>query len=658
MQQNENECIDEVKNSDNSNANALTSADNHKLLHFDSLVPDEMVATLNRLITCMDARNSIQIYAFLINLQDMSLKVPSSHHANLKMLLNELVSKNAQYLPPALRNHKLHFGNIIDEGSVRKIPFNVFISNYLLSLLVKLTIKEIENAVNNYFYPENRQIVCGIESVIKNGYEVLFKEIDTEPESDSVKRVKLNENGMAVSTADKEKERMAIRKKMKDVLTSNRLLFAILRDDDYNINMFNVLVSFEEKIRDYLLYLYINYEQTYQMFLKNVAQNCTPEQQIQILEYFIEVKIEQLKHFDIGNLKHMVKKRMGCEYLKAKIKEKEKSEILEIMKGNFKFFKDDLSYYGLAFKDLLTLASDENEVLEYLFDNLWHYGSHFVGAVMKALADRDEKYIFRFFNKRIDQMKTMENGNGAIAKETDAQSVTDTAEHAQKDTADTKQFDYIHDAIIIFLKHNKPSKPLLKLFRSEALLGNKKYFLSIITLLDTEIVKDNIFEYLDAETLPFFSRALTANEIIHELCIFNPERYGSKYHKPGYGKDRLARILEEVVPQLPEDALIQTLAQSDNTPNFFMVLKCAVAAFDVLRPFTLTALQRHTEKSSAYINVLELMDVHAVDVLACKDKNFIYYVLRRSNRLREVCLKNKNKNIRGMNKIVSVLRQR
>ncbi|ELA47802.1 hypothetical protein VCUG_00763 [Vavraia culicis subsp. floridensis] len=675
-----------------------------ELVNFGELSPDKMLNALNTLTVLLSKANVHQVYAFLLNLQEHTLTIPSTHHESITSSLSILSANVKQLLPMEIEHYDLKLINVIDDTSERKVPFNMYLTNYLTSLFIKLTIKEIENAVNNYFYPERRRIDCGIEDILGNGYGALLVEENgdtkangvhdvgkgsasdehensdrasvkgngdgcvkrenryenlehdkktagkpvkrplkgektsrtqvtgTEREANtdnmSVKRIKRNEHHAATEDgSEQNKEKQMV----KDVLLSNKTLFCILKDEDYNINLFLSLLKYEEKLQSFLLFLYINHESTYETFLRNALSSCTAEQQPKILQNFVEVRIEELKFFDKENLKQMVKKRMHRESLRVKLKEIEKSELLDIIKEDFKFFKNNLDYYDLSFKELLALAEEEDEVIEYLFDNLAVYGSNWMGSVVKVLSGKNENFIFDFFEQRVrplaDQTKT----------------------HSEEEV-----HSLIYDAIVVYLKYNKPSKLLLQLFRSNYLLDNKKYFFNVITILEKETIKNRLMDYLDEETLPFFTRVMTANEILHELCVFNCDRYDREKNTKSdiSSRTRLEGIFKLIVPKFTEDTIIQTLASSDNTPNFFLALKYSLITYATLKPFTLTVLQRHSLRTNEYIDVLEMMGMDAIDVLVCKDKNFISYVLRRSKKIKEVCVQSEGRNLRGMDKVL------
>ncbi|ELQ74093.1 hypothetical protein THOM_2989, partial [Trachipleistophora hominis] len=669
------------------------------LKNFDKLSPDKMLSILNTLIAQLSDDNVHQIYAFLLNLQEHTLKIPSTHHESIKSSITTLSTNVMHFLPVEIEHYGLRLISVIDDTSERKVPFSTYLTNFLTSLLIKLTIKEIENAVNNYFYPEKRKIECGIEDIIENGFGALLAEEeddnknndahdegkeDVKNELKSFDRTGTNENGDAYSTrrgnheitengrsvsggsgkrvlqVERTNQRLynekgsnideisAKRMKynatngenvtnnnekmmVKEVLLSNKTLFYILKDEDYNINLFLSLLGYEEKLQSFLLFLYINHENTYELFLKNVLSSCTAEQQPKILKNFIEVRVQDLKFFDKENLKEMVKKRMAKESLKLKLKEMEKGELLEIIKEDFKFFKNDLDYYDFSFKELLTLAEERDEIVEHLFDNLASYGTNWMGSVMKVLSGKNETFVLNFFQRRVRLLEDKTRAN----KEEEVHSL-------------------LYDAIVVYLKYNKPSKPLLQLFRSNCLLDNRKYFLNVITILEKETIKNRLMDYLDDETLPFFTRVITANEILYELCVFNCERYDREKGVKNGTKDRLEGIFKSIIPKFTEDTIIQTLASSDNTQNFFLALKYSLAAYVTLKPFTLTVLQRHSLRTSEYVDVLEMMGMDAIDVLVCKDKSFISYVLRRSKKIKDICARSKDRKLRGIEKVLEV----
>lgn len=584
---------------------------------------NKMQTIIEIVLSKINNDTAISIFAFFLELERHQINIPLQHQEDIKIKIEKSVKEINSFLPDKLKHYEFDTILFRDEYQERKIPFSMFLNDYLISFMIKTTTKEIENCINRYFPKDNQTNTCGIDTIIENAFKSIThiekssQEIQEMVDSGKIKMEEFTEEELAVL---KQKETSV------QISSSNFTLFKILKHDEYNMDLFRIFLKYPERLENFLLFLYINSEKTYKIFLQNLMSDCNSEEQCKILECFFDVQIEDLHYFNMENISRMITKKMDREALSKKILDLPKEDISELLKENFSFFIGNFDTFNISSRELLLSAEDSNEILEYLFDNAKDFGAFIIGSTMRVLSTRQADYIFNFFSKRISELERIryktENENLSAEKE-------NTLENS------------ICDAILIYLKHNQTSPELLDVFKSKHLLDNSKYFFSVISILDKKIVRDKILDFLTEETFSYFTTVLTANEILDVLCFQESE----------INNTRFSEILDLVLSKMNDSSIIQTLMQAESSPNYLFILKSCVHKFPGLKSFIITALKRISPKKQEYLSILEDLDRNIIEILANKDISFIIFCIEESEIIRKECSKTEYRNYPGFNRI-------
>lgn len=587
---------------------------------------EKLLKIINSIPQEIDEKLAITIFSFLLELERHPINVELKYQKQLQSDIMYLLNKLRPKIPEKIRHFEIKSIFFQDDQKERRIPFSLFLSDYLISFFIKLNTREIENCVQHYFFPTSHKFNSGVEIILGNALKSAENFYENE------KKHKLF---LELDLPEDEKLLLEEKKQNINLCITNKILLQILRQEDYNINLFRTLLKYPEQSEKFILYLYINSEEVYRIFLKNVLNNCNSEQQSEILRHFYDVQIDDLQFFDKQNIAQMILRKMKKATLSQKILDLPREEILELVRENFEFFKSNFDAFNITSRELLQTAEESDEILEYLFDNSQKFGVYMISSTMRILSNRTLEYTFKFFKNRITELDKMCK-NQKIDENT-----------VENDKL-TQKIDSICEAILVYIKHNQPGKELLKIFKSEYLMNNSKYFFSVLTILDKNMIRSKLFDFLDYDTFSLFINVVSANEIIDELCFIN---YGRFSYKKNEKKEKLIQILDQILPKISEDNVIQALVQAESGPSYLVVLQKCLQHYPTLISFAITSLEKITSKSSEYIEILEMLNQNIIDVLVTKDSSFIDFCISRSSKIREISNELQNKQIRGIEKV-------
>lgn len=627
---------------------------------------DRMQSIIENTLSNINERTSVTIFAFLLELERHQIKFPLQNQNELSKRISQSIDALRTFLPDKLKHFKFDTLKFQDEHHEHEIPFSTFLIDYLISFLVKSTTKEIQNSVDRYFSKEEPFQTSGIELILGNAFKSIkhiqngLDDIDED----------ISQQKYKYSDFSEEEHTMLQTKRVKiKHCSSNSNLFNILRKDEYNMDLFNILLEYPDKLESFILFLYINCEEIYRIFLRNLLVKCNADEQSKILEYFLDVKIEDLHFFNTENISKMMRKRMDREFLSKRISDLPKDDIIELLKYNFSFFIDNFERFDISTRDLLQAAEESNEILEYLFLNANKIGAFIIGSTMRILSGKSGDFTLSFFRKRISELerakfkvenRILHTGHKTLGVDSSIQDINmqdssiqdgniQKVENPMLEMENMKDLENsVCEAVLIFLKHNQPSNELLDVFKSQYLLKNMKYFFSVISILDKGTIRSKILDFLDQETYTHFSSVLSANEILDELCFIRYQRYKG-------ASNRYFEILNLILSKMTESSIVQTLMQVETSPNYLVILKVVLEKIPNLKSFIITALKRISPRDIDYVKVLELLQQSCVSVLVTKDSSFIHFCIKESDIIKQICTDFPNKDMPGYRKIHSVL---
>ncbi|KRH94455.1 hypothetical protein M153_2540008474 [Pseudoloma neurophilia] len=599
---------------------------------FDTLSCEKMHHLIEMALSKINQDTAIPIFAFLLELENHQINVTSEQQEPIKASLNQSIRQIKTFLPEKLLHYEFDTLTFRDQQEKNKIPFPEYLSNYLISFLMKCTTQEIKNNVDRYFTKEEPVRTSGIEIIIKNALKAssnsqrFIEDIDR-----MFNKGRLQKNELSAE----EIENLRMKREKVKLCSSNTVFLNILRPDEYNMDLFNLLLKYPERLENFILFLYINSEETYKLFLRNLLDKCNAEEQSKILEHFLEVNIEDLQFFNTENISKMIQKKMNRKILDNKILDLPKEDILELLKYNFSFFIGHFDKFEISSRELLQAAEESTEILEYLFSHADKFGAFIIGSTMRILSGKTAEFTLNFFKKKIYELERAklknENGNG----------------DQEASTLETS----VCEGILVFLKHNQPSTDLLNVFRSQYLLRNQKYFLSVISILEKSTILSKILQFFTEETYPSFAAVLSPNEILDELCFIEIK------HDPEDAQfNRFIQVLDLVLSKMTESGIIQTLMQVEDSTNYLFVLRKTLEKYSDLRSFIITALKRISPRDPEYLDILEDLNNACVDVLLTKNAAFIEFCFNESQKIKFICEDPQNRNVPGFERIEDVLR--
>lgn len=602
----------------------------------DKIKSNEMLKILEILLLNVNQETAIPIWGFLLEISRNQINIPLDKQNEIRNKIESKINELKSFLPENLKNYEFSGVSFQYEHKKRKIPFSMFLTDYLIAFLIKSTTKEIENCVNRYFRSDNLEKVNGINILILNALN-------------SFKEFKEYENNLKNYSLDifseEEKKSFKIRQETVKTCSNNMTLLKIIKENEYDMDLFRTLIKYPEVLESFLLFLYINSEKTYKLFLKNLLNDCNAEEQCQILKNFYDIPTEDLHYFNKENISEMIRKKIPNDFLSNKILDLPSEEILELIKENFTFFKNDFEIYKITSRELLQAAEDSDEILEYLFENSQMFGAFIIGSVMRILSTRQMDYIINFFKSRI---RKLEKNYYDKKYQKNESTKSDISEETMN-----KMGENLCEAILIYVKHNNPNKKLMDIFKSEFLIENQRYFFSTMAILDKRMIQRKIMDFFNEETFENFAAVLSPNEMLEELC------YAEKVEIKDSNQpliDRIVDILDIILPKMSESNIVQTLVQASASANFFIVLKKCFEHFPSLKSFTISALKRNTEESAEYVEILEALEYDMVEILALKSVMFISFCMEKSEKIKKVCFEVQKNEFQGVEKIQEALK--
>lgn len=589
---------------------------------------DKMRSIIEIALSKINQTTAPSIFAFFLELERHQINCPVQYQKEIKGKISESMEKIKLLLPKTLSHFEFDSLSFQDENFVKKIPFSIFISDYLINLLIKTSNKEIDNSVNRYFARDIEVNFSGIDSVIKHAFDSIYcKESDQETHNQE----NIKKNWTERDLTEEERQMQHLKRTNVNICSNNLILYKILRKEEYNLKLFKLLLNYPEKLEQFLLFLYINSDETYTTFLQNSLEECNAEEQFQILSHFLGVKIEDVHFFNTQNISLLINKNVNQEILLKRIADLPKEDILELLKENFVFFIGKFDIFEISARELIQASEESDEILEYVFSHASEFGSFVIGSIMRILSGKSPDYVLKFFKKKIYELKKFyENPKpDELSTENDLENT-------------------VCEGILIFLKHNQINSDLVEVFKSEYLLKNEKYFLSVISILDKSKIRARIFAYLNENTIESFISAISPNEMLDELCFVKVNWVHDSFTPD---MNRLVECVDLLLTKTTESGVIQTMMQVEDSPNFLIIMKLCVQKMPGLKSFITTALRRNTKKNKSFLLLLEELGDFIGDVLVTKDIPFIKYCLSESQIIQNECEKYANNGVQGFERI-------